>query len=118
VLRIAQAENRVLLTQDRRLAARAHPRGLIVAGRTPEAQAASLARALPVDWSLAPFTRCVVDNAPLRDATAEEVLRMPPEVRGGPGPFRACPVCGRLYWPGTHVKRMAARLGRLAAGGA
>lgn len=28
------------------------------------------------------------------------------------GPVRACPACGRLYWPGSHVRRMRAKLAR------
>lgn len=115
VLRIAQEENRVLLTRDRKLAASAHPRGLIVAGRGVTAEAESLSDALPIDWELAPFTRCVVDNSPLRPARADEVARMPEESRILAGPFRTCPTCGRLYWPGSHVKRMTAKLRALAA---
>lgn len=115
VLRIACDENRVLLTRDRRLAERAHPRGVLIAAGSLEDEARSLAAVLPVDWALAPFSRCVVDNTPLLDATPEQVARMPPEVNTGPGPFRACPSCGRLYWPGTHVKRMAERLAGLGA---
>lgn len=111
----ARAENRVLLTRDRKLAERAHPRGLLVKGRTLDDEAQSVTRALPVDWSLAPFTRCVVDNASLVDATPDQVAAMPPEVRGGEGPFRTCPGCGRLYWPGSHVTRMKARLAGLSA---
>lgn len=56
----------------------------------------------------------MVDNAPLRAATAEEVARMPGDSQDRAGPFRACPACGRLYWPGSHVKRMAAKLEALA----
>lgn len=112
----AQAENRILLTRDRRLAARAHPRGLIVAGDRLDAQAAHLAGVLPVDWELAPFSRCVVDNTPLRDALPAQLADMPPQARAGAGPFRTCPTCGRLYWPGSHVKRMRERLARLGHG--
>lgn len=28
----------------------------------------------------------------------------------GAGPVTACPDCGRIYWPGSHVRRMRARL--------
>jgi uncharacterized protein with PIN domain len=106
----ARAEGRVLLTRDRDLAARAAPGSVLVREDRLEDQARALTEVLPVDWALAPFTRCVVDNAPLREATAEEVGRMPTSARSQGGPFRACPACGRLYWPGSHVKRMAARL--------
>lgn len=114
LLQIARAENRVLVTRDKKLAARAHPRAVVVAGRGAYAEAEHLAGRLPIDWTLAPFSRCLVDNAPLRDAGAEEVARMPPESRERPGPFRACPACGRIYWPGSHVKRLSARLDDLA----
>jgi len=115
ILARAKAEARVLLTRDRRLASAGGPGAVLLAEATAEAQARALSRALPIDWTLAPFTRCVVDNAPLRSATPEEVARMPQESRSRGGPFRACPVCGRLYWPGSHVKRMAARLQALSA---
>jgi uncharacterized protein with PIN domain len=114
LLALARGENRVLLTRDKRLAAQAHPRAVIVDGRGPHAEAEHLASVLPIDWRLAPFSRCLVDNTPLRDASPEEVARMPLESQERPGPFRACPACARVYWPGSHVKRLGERLGRLA----
>lgn len=114
ILEIARAENRVLVTRDKRLAAHAHPRGILVEGRGAAAEAQSLSARLPIDWSLAPFTRCVVDNALLEDASPADVERMPPQARDGPGPFRRCPLCTRVYWPGSHVKRLGERLSGLA----
>ena len=114
LLALARAENRVLVTRDKRLAAEAHPRAVLVEGRGAHAEAESLAATLPIDWRLAPFSRCLVDNAPLRDAEPADLARMPPEARGRPGPFRACPACGRVYWPGSHVRRLDERLGQLA----
>ena len=26
-----------------------------------------------------------------------------------PRPFRTCPACGRLYWPGSHAQRVDRR---------
>jgi uncharacterized protein with PIN domain len=117
LLALAEAEGRALITRDRRLAhvAAANLRAVLLVGDDLDAHARALADALGVDWTLAPFTRCVVDNAPLRPATAEEVARMPAATRARPGPFNACPACGRLYWPGSHVKRMDARLRRWRA---
>lgn len=114
LLALARDENRILLTRDKKLARRAHPRTLVVEGRGAVAEAEHLAARLPIDWSLAPFSRCVVDNTPLRDATPDEVVRMPPQAAELGGPFRACPACARVYWPGSHVKRMTARLDGLA----
>jgi hypothetical protein len=116
LLRLAREEGRLLLTRDKRLAAAASPDSVLIGGRGVEQEAASLAAAVPVRWDAAPFTRCVMDNARLRDATAGEVARMPGSARAGPGPFCACPACGRLYWPGSHVRRMSARLAAIATG--
>jgi len=114
LLELARAENRVLVTRDKRLAAAAHPRAVLVEGRGAHAEAESLAAVLPIDWRLAPFSRCLVDNEPLREAAEADLARMPEESRAMPGPFRACPACGRVYWPGSHVKRLGERLGQLA----
>jgi uncharacterized protein with PIN domain len=114
LLELARAENRVLVTRDKRLAAEAHPRSVVVEGRGAHAEAEHLAAVLPIDWAHAPFSRCLVDNAPLCDATPQDVARMPAEAQERPGPFRACPACGRVYWPGSHVRRLGERLERLA----
>lgn len=103
---------RVLLTCDRHLAAHP-PAGLdvrLLAVNDADAQALQLARTLGIDWTRAPFTRCLLDNAPLREASTSERAGMPPRARERPGPYRACPACGRVYWPGSHVRRMAKRL--------
>src|ERR1700757_4665084 len=90
LLALARAENRVLVTRDKQLAAQAHPRAVVVEGRGAHAEGEHLAGVLAIDWTLAPFSRCLVDNAPLREARPEEVARMPPESQERPGPFRAC----------------------------
>lgn len=114
ILRRVKADGRILLTRDRELAARAGPSAVLIEADKPLDQARALTARLPIDWRLAPFTRCVVDNAGLREATKAEIARMPGDARALGGPFRACPTCGRLYWPGSHLKRMEARLHDLA----
>jgi uncharacterized protein with PIN domain len=57
------------------------------------------------------FTRCMVCNAALdvvHDASAADLL--PPKARTLGGIIRRCPVCGRVYWPGSHVRRMTRAL--------
>jgi uncharacterized protein with PIN domain len=115
VLARARDEARVLLTCDRRLADEAGPAAVLLAPESPIDQARALSALLPMDWRLAPFSRCVLDNAVLREAAAAEQARMPAASRARPGPFHVCPACGRLYWPGSHVRRMSAKLDDLAA---
>lgn len=115
LVEIARAQGRVLVTRDRRLAAASA--GLLLRGDSVAEQALEMSRSFGIDWQAAPFTRCVMDNTPLRPANAEEVAAMPEGARALPGAFNTCPVCGRLYWPGSHVKRMAARLEALNRSG-
>lgn len=117
LVELCRAEGRALITRDRRLGAEARGAKVLVlpAGHL-EADAERLSAALGVDWEHAPFTRCIEDNTPLRPATEEEIARMPQTARTLPGPLRACPACGRLYWPGSHVRRMQSRLRALAGG--
>lgn len=113
LIKVARREGRILITRDKRLSA-ATEESVLVSGWGVDAEAHSLSRALVLDWEFAPFTRCVIDNAHLREATPEELARIPEKARALGGPFRVCPACGRDYWPGTHVRRMEARLQGLA----
>lgn len=106
--RKAEAENRVLLTRDRALAERVTGAVLLPDGL--DAQAALLKTRLGLDWFHAPFTRCMADDTPLTAATEEDLQRIPEQSRELPGPFTTCPTCRRVYWPGSHVRRMRARL--------
>lgn len=113
VLARARAEERILLTCDRKLKRERAPedaRVVVLATSQPDAAARELAARLGLDWLAAPFTRCMEDNTLLRPAEAGEVARLPERARALPGPRMRCPSCGRMYWPGSHVRRMRRRL--------
>lgn len=109
ILTRCAAEQRVLITRDRKLAARA-TNAILLDDASLDEQARELACKHGVDWRLAPFTRCMVDNTPLVEANEADLTRIPQQSRELAGPFRACPACGRVYWPGSHFRRMDARL--------
>ncbi len=113
----AAAEKRLLLTCDRRLAARAGPDARVVALGTEhfDGAARELRERVGIDWLHAPFTRCLLDNTPLMPADEGAIAELPATARQGDGPIRRCPKCGRLYWPGSHVRRMRAKLSRAQA---
>lgn len=118
LLAVARTEGRVLLTRDRRLASTAGVQVVLIEADAPEEQAAELARAYPVDWLRAPLTRCLIDNAALRPATSQEIEQAPAFARDLVGDFTTCLSCGRLYWPGSHARRIMDKLRALAARGA
>jgi len=105
-------EQRILLTQDRELGiiAPAVVPVLLLAARDLDHNARELREVLGVDWQHAPFTRCLVDNTVLEAAEQHHREHVPPSSRRVTEPLRLCPTCGRLYWPGGHVRRMQRRL--------
>lgn len=108
----ARREERILLTRDRRLAGRDGAAARIhwLHAQDLDGQARELKTTLNLDWTFAPFTRCMIDNAPLVELEPSRLPDLPISARRLPGPFRACPACGRRYWPGSHAKRISGRL--------
>jgi len=115
----ARREGRLLLTCDRRIEQElpgADGVVLLLNASAPESAALELRARTGIDWQRAPFTRCLEDNTVLRDAGAVERRRVPAEALELGGPVLACDHCGRVYWPGSHVRRMRGRLARFARG--
>ena len=108
----ARAENRILLTCDRRLAALEGGAPTLILGSERLDLAARELKDFGIDWLKAPFTRCLIDNAPLARARAADRAAVPASAGRDDGPVLACPQCARVYWPGSHVRRMRARLER------
>ena len=104
----ANAERRILLTQDRGLLRRrALWLGGYVYGARPDDQLADvLDRFTP---PLAPWTRCPACNGLLSaipKTEAEPLLQ--PGTRRTYQAFSRCRSCGQVYWRGAHAKRLQA----------
>ncbi|HXH73192.1 MAG TPA: Mut7-C RNAse domain-containing protein, partial [Mariprofundaceae bacterium] len=63
-----------------------------------------------IDWLHAPFSRCLVCNRPLVPADPARLAEVPPFSREQATVLLSCSGCGRLFWDGSHVRRMRARL--------
>ena len=102
----ANADRRVLLTQDRGLLRRRKLwLGAYVRGANPDAQLADiLDRFAP---PLAPWTRCTACNGPLVPARKADVdSQLQPGTRRTYEAFARCQSCGKVYWRGAHSKRL------------
>lgn len=121
LVRLADQEGRVLLTRDRHLLRELRPaRAHEVRSDAPLEQLREVLAALALSPPAELFTRCLVCNSPLSPPlpAADAARLLPPAARGLPGPVRRCPGCGRVYWHGSHVRRMRDALERsLAEGG-
>lgn len=105
---LAAAEGRVLLTRDRHLLRELRPaRAIEVRSDVPLEQLRQVVEALSPAPPPELFTRCLVCNTPLVDVPPSAYATLvPPASRGLPGPVRQCPTCERVYWPGSHARRM------------
>jgi len=112
VVERALAENRHILTRDRKILEikGAAARTLLLRGNATPRWAGEVSAAFAIDWLRAPFTRCLVCNRELAPLPDELRPRLPPRLPDETGPLTWCPACDKIYWPGSHVRRMTARL--------
>ncbi len=109
----AVAEDRVILTRDRRLVERRLAANhVLVADDDIDRQLGQVVRELSLDRAPPrPFGRCLDCNTPLETIDVEEArCRVPPYVAATQGSFRHCRACDRIYWRATHVENMWERL--------
>lgn len=116
LVEVANAEDRTLLTRDRRLVRRrACRRYCLVESDDPREQVVQVVEELGLDvrrqrW----FDRCLDCNRPLEGRAKEEIRdRVPSYVYANHDVFAACPSCERVYWRGTHVDDLDRRLREL-----
>lgn len=115
---LALDEHRVVLTRDRELLKRRTlVHGCYVRALQPDAQWREVAARLGLAQYVRPFRLCLMCNAPLRRASAIEVSdRVPDGVLERHTRFVTCDVCRRVFWEGSHWKRMRARIEDLMDG--
>ncbi len=108
----AAAENRILLSRDRRLLMRKQVvQGLFIRSKAAEEQTREVLKRYDCRREeLHPFSRCLKCNGKLVPVAKEKIFhRLPPKVRTWREEFVHCPSCDSIYWHGTHH----ARLGKL-----
>ncbi len=99
LLKRAKQENRTLITRDKRLAEFCSSAGascVLIKSARLEGQLEEMAK-LGIPLDLNP-TRCTICNSPLRKVEPSEKEMW------------ICEGCGKLYWQGSHWKRIAETL--------
>ncbi len=115
--RIALAQGRIVLTRDRDLLKRRGvTHGCYVRALRSELQLREVFDRLDLARSAQPFTRCLSCNTPLHAIDkAQAAPRLPPAVREHYERFAACDGCARVFWEGTHWRRMREMVDTLLA---
>jgi uncharacterized protein with PIN domain len=115
LVRVSVDEDRVLLTRDRGLLKHAVlTKGYWLRETDSRAQLAEIVRRFDLKPSMRPFTRCMACNGELVDIPrSEAIAEIPPRVAREFDQFRRCGRCRRVYWPGSHYRRMQERIAAL-----
>jgi uncharacterized protein with PIN domain len=110
IVRLSVEQRRVVLTRDRQLLhARVITHGYCLRSTDPEEQLAEVIRRFDLRQRVAPFSRCLSCNEVLEPVAKEEVLdRLEPRTRRDHDTFVRCPACERIFWPGSHHRRLSA----------
>ena len=116
LLKLHAESGRVLLTRDTHLVqCRGVGGHVLVRSDGWEDQLRQVVVALSLD--VCPermLTRCLLCNLPLENLAPEEAYgRIPDHVAASTSAFRGCRSCDKVYWAGTHRKRMEEVLSRL-----
>ncbi len=80
----------------------------LVQANEPRAQLAEVMKKFKLEFSPQSFcSRCIVCNVVLVERQKEEIETYLPEyIRHTFSHFKVCPCCKRVYWSGSHQKRM------------
>lgn len=116
LVEISVGEGRVLLTRDVGLLMHGVLRhGYFVRATDPRRQVTEVAERFNLPPHIDAFTRCLACNGVLRDATRAEIAsRVLPQTWKHFDDFRECPDCGRVYWEGSHYRRLQAVVAEVA----
>jgi len=117
LLQVMLAEQRALLTRDRRLLMhRIVENGYCPRSDDPTDQTLEIVRRFDLSSELKPFIRCIECNAPLQQVDKAAVLdQLEPLTRIYYDEFRRCTGCGKIFWRGSHYAKLERFLERLRA---
>lgn len=104
----AICEHRIILTMDRKLTERESARNsLLIKSPSYKEQLKQVITHYNIGYKPGIFTRCLVCNILLDHVEKEKIQdRVPPYVFSTQDEFDICPLCGRIYWSGTHRTKM------------
>ena len=121
MVKLALAQNRVILTKDRQIMSRrlvtsGRLKAILIEDDDSKAQLQQIVEALNLDYQFKPFSICLECNQSLVERDKEGVRDLvPPYVFKTQNLYMECPSCHRIYWRGTHWQAMSQELERFTA---
>lgn len=104
----ALKRDRILLTRTERVRDKySYQRLIFIESNDPKEQLSHVIRELGiVEADIRPFSRCLRCNVEITEVEKDLVYgRVPDYIWETHDRFQNCPMCRRIYWPGSHTKR-------------
>jgi len=110
IIRISLKERRAILTRDKGILKRSEvTHGYWVRGIKVEEQVKEILHRFDLKKEIKEFSRCIESNDLLKPVKTELIIdQLPVKVAKTQNEFYECPSCKKIYWKGTHYKRMLA----------
>lgn len=107
--RNSHEQQRILLTRDRGLLKRSEVvYGYYVRSTKVREQLNEIVDRFHLKAQVAPFSRCLECNTSLQSVAKDRILeQLQARTRQHFDEFLRCPSCNRIYWAGSHHKRMS-----------
>lgn len=108
IIEIARDETRIILTRDKGILKNGRvTHGYWVRNTDPLRQVEEVIRAIDLSNAIEPYSRCMECNGELEPVRRTEVARaVPLQVFLVYRDFKRCKGCARIYWKGSHLKRL------------
>jgi len=114
VVRVARSQDRILLTRDRGIPLHFKVNCLLIHSEDIYEQLKQLLKEFPPSNNK--IRRCMDCNEPLLKIDKEEVKEQVPEyIWIHQQEFCLCPKCRKIFWEGTHVKKMLQHIEQISA---
>ena len=108
IIKQAKSEHRIILTRDVGLLKnRQVTHGYFVRSQVPETQVQEVIHRFDLQDEVNPLSRCMVCNGTIVAVEKEKVKHLlKPKTRAFYHDFYTCKGCGKIYWEGSHFKKM------------
>ena len=108
IVDIALAEKRIILTRDKGILKNGRvTHGYWLRHSDPTEQLDEVVKSIDLGRAIAPYTRCMECNGELRSVDRSAVAQaVPLQVFLVYRDFKQCQSCHRVYWRGSHLRRL------------
>jgi len=112
IMQRALKDKRIILTRDIGLLKNKKVQwGYFVRNVQPEKQIAEILKRFDLKTSIQPFRLCLECNGEIGRIDKKRIIkRLPPHTRAYYSAFFRCRCCRRIYWKGSHYKKLLQRI--------